>query len=76
MILLHLSTIEMLAFAANLHTLAGCFSCLSSTGPYVTSYALGVSLLSRVHPIMLGLSWSLYDLCLLDRRMLPSLATG
>ncbi len=45
----------MLAFAADLHTLAGCFS--SSTGPYVTNYALGVCLLSRVHPIMLGLSW-------------------
>ena len=65
----------MLAFAADLHTLAGCISCLFSTGPYVTSYALGVCLLSRVHPIMLGLSWSLYDLCLLDR-MLPCLATG
>ncbi len=52
----------MLAFAAGLHTLAGCISCLFSTGPYVTSYALGVCLLSRVHPIMLGLSWSLYDL--------------
>jgi hypothetical protein len=54
----------MLAFPADLHTLAGCFSCLFSTGPYITSYALGVFLLSRVHPIMLGLSWSLYDLCL------------
>ena len=56
----------MLAFAADLHTLAGCISCLFSSGPYryVTSYALGVYLLSRVHPIMLGLSWSLYDLCI------------
>jgi hypothetical protein len=72
---LYLSTIEMLAFAADLHTLEGCISCLFSTGPYVTSYALGAYLLSRVHPIMLGLSWSLYDLCLLDR-MLPCLATG
>jgi hypothetical protein len=33
MILLYLSAIEMLAFAADLHTLAGCFSCLSSTRP-------------------------------------------
>ena len=65
----------MLAFAAGLHTLAGCISCLFSTGPYVTSYALGVCLLSRVHPIMLGLSWSLYDLCLLDR-MLPCFSDG
>ncbi len=93
MIHLYSSTIEMLAFAADLHTLAGCISCLFSTGSYlrnelcsrslspltgltyVTSYALGVCLLSRVHPIMLGLSWSLYDLCLSDR-MLPCLATG
>ena len=72
---LYLSKLEMLAFTADLHALAGCISCLFSTGPYVASYALGVCLLSRAHPIMLGLSWSLYDLCLLDR-MLPCLATG
>ena len=75
MIHLYLSKLEMLAFTADLHALAGCISCLFSTGPYVASYALGVCLLSRAHPIMLGLSWSLYDLCLLDR-MLPCLATG
>jgi hypothetical protein len=67
MILLYLSAIEMLAFAADLHTLAGCISCLFSTGPYVTRCALGVCFFSSVHPIMLSLSWSLYDLCPLFR---------
>jgi hypothetical protein len=35
MIHLYLSTIEMLAFAADLHALAGCISCFFSTGPYI-----------------------------------------
>jgi hypothetical protein len=57
----------MLAFAADLHFLAGCDSCLFSTRPYVTSYGVVSS--------HVFISWSLYDLCLLDR-MLPCLATG
>ncbi len=61
-----------LAFGADLQALAGCLSCLCSTGS--TWRAMLSEFVSSLVLILSGWvsAWSLYDLCFLDR-MLPCL---
>jgi hypothetical protein len=63
-------------FCADLQTLTGCFSCLFSTGSTYRPCVLGVFLLSRAHPIRLGLSMVSVRPSVVSIGCRPGLAAG